>query len=134
MEKVWRNGMIGVIVGDALGLPVQFLGREEIRKNPVTGMRGYGTFNMPPGTWSDDGSLTLATMDSIRRKEGIDCEDMLWIVWKQQSGACFKRTLLKLLRFAPSISGMTRTLSEQFAVALPASIMDVKGFQKSGYR
>lgn len=60
-----KGGVLGVIIGDALGLPVQFLTREQIRKNPVTGMRGYGTFNYPAGTWSDDGSLTLCTVESL---------------------------------------------------------------------
>lgn len=60
-----RGGILGVIVGDALGLPVQFLTREEVFTEPVTGMRGYGTFNYPAGTWSDDGSLTLCTVESL---------------------------------------------------------------------
>lgn len=77
MENIWLNGIMGVIVGDALGLPVQFLDREEIKQNPVTGMRGYGTFNLPEGTWSDDGSLTLATLESIFSTKGIDCEDIM---------------------------------------------------------
>lgn len=60
-----KGGILGVIVGDALGLPVQFLTREEVLKNPITGMRGYGSFNYPAGTWSDDGSLTLCTVESL---------------------------------------------------------------------
>ena len=85
MNNIWQDGIMGVIVGDALGLPIQFLSREEIRKNPVTDMRGYGTFNMPAGTWSDDGSLTLATLESIFAMKEIDCEDIMenfadWLV------------------------------------------------------
>jgi ADP-ribosylglycohydrolase len=60
-----KGGILGVIVGDALGLPVQFLTREEVLKNPISGMRGYGSFNYPAGTWSDDGSLTLCTVESL---------------------------------------------------------------------
>lgn len=60
-----KGGVFGVIVGDALGIPVQFLTREEVLNNPITGMRGYGTFNYPAGTWSDDGSLTLCTVESL---------------------------------------------------------------------
>ena len=59
------GALFGVCVGDALGLPVQFLSREDVRRNPVTGMRGYGTFNLPPGTWSDDSSLTLCLAESL---------------------------------------------------------------------
>ncbi len=54
------TGILGVIVGDALGLPVQFKDRAWFIKNPVTTMTGHGVFNKPLGSWSDDGSLTLA--------------------------------------------------------------------------
>ena len=49
--NIWINGIMGVIAGDALGCPVQFRSREEVAGNPVTGMRGYGTFNLPEGSW-----------------------------------------------------------------------------------
>lgn len=74
---IWLNGIMGVVVGDALGLPVQFLSREEIKKSPVTQMQEYGTFHMPKGTWSDDGSMTLATMYSIYEKGTVDLEDIM---------------------------------------------------------
>ena len=63
----WLNGIMGVVVGDALGCPVQFESRKEVATHPVTGMRGYGTFNLPEGSWTDDSSLTLALLESIRR-------------------------------------------------------------------
>ena len=62
MERSERieGGIVGVVSGDALGLPVQFRSREAVRGDPIVGMRGHGTFDMPPGSWSDDGSLTLS--------------------------------------------------------------------------
>lgn len=54
--------ILGVAVGDALGVPVEFKKRGTFL---VTGMQGYGTHNQPPGTWSDDTSLTLALADSF---------------------------------------------------------------------
>lgn len=78
MEKsIWKNGIMGLVVGDALGLPAQFCEREQMEKNPITTMGGYGTFNMPPGTWSDDSSLALATMDSFVRNRKIDVNDIM---------------------------------------------------------
>ncbi len=59
------GGIIGVAVGDALGVPVEFVGRETLRSDPVTGMRAYGTHRQPAGTWSDDTSLTLCTAETI---------------------------------------------------------------------
>lgn len=75
--NIWKNGVMGVVVGDALGCPVQFESREEVARHPVTGMRGYGTFNLPPGSWTDDSSLTLALLESIRRTGTIDCGDIM---------------------------------------------------------
>ena len=75
--NIWINGIMGVIAGDALGCPVQFRSREEVVGNPVTGMRGYGTFKLPEGSWTDDSSLTLALLESIRRVKGIDLDDIM---------------------------------------------------------
>ena len=75
--SIWKNGILGVVVGDALGCPVQFESREEVARHPVTGMRGYGTFNLPAGSWTDDSSLTLALLESIKRNGGIDYTDIM---------------------------------------------------------
>lgn len=77
MRNIWLDGIMGVVVGDALGLPVQFLEREELDANPATDMIGYRTFNLPEGTWSDDSSLTLATLQSILDNDKIDAQDIM---------------------------------------------------------
>lgn len=76
MEKVY-DGIIGAAIGDALGVPVEFISREELAKTPITRMQGYGMYNQPMGTWSDDTSLTLALMDSIAHKQAIDYHDIM---------------------------------------------------------
>ena len=55
--------VLGLVVGDALGVPAEFKSRVELKANPVTDMMGYGTHNQPAGTWSDDSSMTIATME-----------------------------------------------------------------------
>lgn len=72
-----KDGIVGLVVGDALGVPVEFKRRRELLINPVTDMTGNGTYNMPKGTWSDDSSLTLATMASIVMRKAIDYGDIL---------------------------------------------------------
>jgi ADP-ribosylglycohydrolase len=54
--------LFGVAVSDALGVPVEFRPRGSF---PVAGMWGYGTHKQPPGTWSDDTSLTWCLADSL---------------------------------------------------------------------
>lgn len=85
-----RDGIVGLTVGDALGVPVEFKSREYLIENPVTGMMGHGTYDQPKGTWSDDTSLTLATMQSISEKNAIDLEDIMkeFVAYARQSKYC----------------------------------------------
>lgn len=69
-----RAGILGAIVGDALGVPAEFRSRSEMRDNPMTDMVGYGTYNQPPGTWSDDSSLLLCLLSSLI--DGYDLSDI----------------------------------------------------------
>ena len=62
------GGILGLAVGDALGVPVEFQSRKSLRQNPVTNMRGCGTYDQPPGTWSDDTSLALCLLDGLTQK------------------------------------------------------------------
>ena len=77
INNIWLNGMMGVVLGDALGMPVQFLSRADLKKNPVKTMEGYGTYNMPPGTWSDDSSMALATLFSLKERGAVDYDDIM---------------------------------------------------------
>ena len=64
MTKV-RDGLYGLIVADALGVPAESRTREDLRSNPITGMVGGGLHGQPAGYWSDDSSMTLCLADSI---------------------------------------------------------------------
>lgn len=59
------GGVYGLAVGDALGVPVEFLSRDILQNDPVINVRGYGSHAQPVGTWSDDTSMVLATMDAL---------------------------------------------------------------------
>ena len=67
MKSKIYGAIMGLIVGDALGVPFEFKQRDIFR---CDGMMGFGTYNQPPGTWSDDSSMTLATIDSIVKNNG----------------------------------------------------------------
>ncbi|MBO5143230.1 MAG: ADP-ribosylglycohydrolase family protein [Clostridia bacterium] len=71
-----RNGILGFAIGDAMGVPNEFCLREKLMQDPVTEMIGFGSHDVPKGSWSDDTSLTLATMDSIIENKSIEPEDM----------------------------------------------------------
>lgn len=57
--------MLGLAVGDALGVPVEFQSRVARRQQPVVHMQAYGTHNQPAGTWSDDASLTFCLVEAL---------------------------------------------------------------------
>ena len=61
-------------MGDALGVPYEFKSRSEIADNPAKDLIGYGTYNQPPGTWSDDSSLLLCLLSSLC--DGYDLKDI----------------------------------------------------------
>jgi len=75
----------GHAVADALGVPVEFLDRRELVSNPVTGMMGFGSHPVPAGTWSDDTSMAIATLDSLAG--GIDYSDIMdkFAQWKTKA-------------------------------------------------
>jgi ADP-ribosylglycohydrolase len=58
------------IVGDALGVPVESSTRQQLALSSVKNMLGYGRYDQPEGTWSDDSSMMLCTMESL--SEGYD--------------------------------------------------------------
>lgn len=75
MSNKKLSAIMGSCVADALGVPVEFNRREQLRRNPVIDMRSYGTYNQPAGTWSDDTSMTLCTLDSLSK--GLDYKDIM---------------------------------------------------------
>src|SRR5690348_3194011 len=84
MSNKILDGILGFVAGDALGVPVEFFGRAALEENPITGMKGFGSHHQPPGTWSDDTSLTLCLMDSL--SNGIDYKDIMkrFILWYEK--------------------------------------------------
>ncbi len=64
-NKLFKSGIFGLVVADALGVPYEFTSRRFCENNPMTDMIGFGTYRQEPGTWSDDSSLALATVDGL---------------------------------------------------------------------
>lgn len=77
-------GLLGVCVGDALGVPVEFTRRDKLIKSPVISMQGYGSYNQPPGTWSDDSSLTFCLAESLCSGFSLDTIAQSFCRWYQE--------------------------------------------------
>ncbi len=85
MNNSVEDGILGFACADALGVPIEFTMRK--KSNKLKEMVGYGSHKVPEGTWSDDTSMTIATLDSITEKEKIDYSDIMdkFIDWYQKA-------------------------------------------------
>lgn len=90
-----RGSLYGVAVCDALGAPVEFCRRGTFPS--VTAMRYNPNFDLPPGSWTDDTSMTLCLAQSLVDNDGdILLQDQVkkYIQWfkdgyMSSTGKCF---------------------------------------------
>lgn len=75
-----KGGIVGLLVGDALGVPYEFHARESIPpfeqiefEPPVNFNRAHSS--VPPGTWSDDGAQALCLLASLLECGKFDVDD-----------------------------------------------------------
>ncbi|RAR73846.1 ADP-ribosylglycohydrolase family protein [Flavobacterium aciduliphilum] len=77
--------LLGVAVGDALGVPYEFKSTSEMLAHRATGMTEYGTHYQPIGTWSDDSSLTFCLAASLAKEYDLLDIARHFIRWKNES-------------------------------------------------
>ena len=83
--NIVTNTLLGVALGDALGLPVEFVSRDYLKANPIQNMIGFGTHNQPKGSWSDDSSLTLCLAESLCTGYNLENIAQLFAQWFQEA-------------------------------------------------
>lgn len=75
-----RGGLVGLLVGDALGVPYEFHSRDqippfdEIEFNPPANFERAHR-GVPTGTWSDDGAQALCLLASLIERGKFDADD-----------------------------------------------------------
>ncbi|MBR2833606.1 MAG: ADP-ribosylglycohydrolase family protein [Bacilli bacterium] len=114
--KHFKGSYYGFIVGDAMGVPLEFEERRKLLENPVTKMEGNRSYDVPKGSWSDDSSMMIATMDSIISKSEIDYDDLMskfseWISYSKYTAVdevfdIGRTTLRAIVRFQDGISSL----------------------------
>lgn len=60
-----KGALWGFVLGDALGVPHEFKTAEDMQLRPVRDMVGFEMHHQPAGTWSDDTSMVLVTMEAM---------------------------------------------------------------------
>lgn len=86
IEEKLYGGIFGFVIGDLLGVPVEFSSRQERDADPIKELRAYGTYHQPFGSWSDDSSFTLCLMDAM-------IKDNIVVELKNNMIDCYKKGL-----------------------------------------
>lgn len=81
LESRIRGAIYGALVGDALGVPVEFSERSTLDEDPVREMRSGGTWGQLAGTWSDDGALLLCTAEATTGGFSPELMAQLYVRW-----------------------------------------------------
>jgi len=95
MIKDKLQGMlVGLAIGDTLGMPLEFKQRGSFE--PLVTLQAGGVFTLPLGYWTDDTSMALCLADSILAKQGYDSYDVMerYANWQDKgyrssTGICF---------------------------------------------
>lgn len=112
-----RGALLGLAVGDALGVPHEFRPRYELQRNPVRGMDGYGTWNQAPGTWSDDSSLSFCLAESLAVEYNLyDLADRM-VAWLDRAYWTARGEVFDVGRSTEAALGRLRTGGEHPAAA-----------------
>ena len=130
------NALIGQAVGDAFGVPAEFLSRERVRELDLREMIGSDSdarivsrWDMiPKGSWSDDTSMTVASMASFIDNDGkIDYEDQMsrFVRWWAKSEYC-------CLSYPFGLGGNVSAAMERFQAGVPALDCGGKGYRDNG--
>ena len=117
VDKV-RGAVFGAAVGDAVGVPFEFNTPEEMRRRPAADMVSGGTYGLPAGTWSDDTTMILCTLDRLDESLNYDAIMKAFVSWVDEGnytpfGECFdignttRSALMNYVRFQePLKSGL----------------------------
>ena len=140
-SKPVTDGLIGLSVGDAFGVPYEFMSRAEIKSSayrcPIENMVGVNdnlpfcsrwSYLIPKGSWSDDTSMTIAAMASVINNGGrIDHEDIMrqFIKWWDK-GAYSSR------QFSFGLGRNVGAALDRFRSGVPAVECGGTGFRDNG--
>ena len=82
MSKI-TDSIVGHAIGDAMGMPTEFCIREHLLSNPVVDMLDSKKVGQPAGSWTDDTSMEIATIESIVSNNGFNYSDIMsrWCDW-----------------------------------------------------
>jgi ADP-ribosyl-[dinitrogen reductase] hydrolase len=133
-QHQYQGALLGLAVGDALGVPLKFRerGNHPVEREMISG----GPLNTNAGEWTDDTSTALCLAASLIEKNGFDAQDQLsrYLKWKNEgylssTGQCFDmsatmRTAIEKFEQTGSLEsgGTTRDWADNDAISRLAPI------------
>ncbi len=135
--EMTKDALLGQAAGDAFGVPVEFLSRSEVRAFNLREMSGADSGRLfgsqwgdriPKGSWSDDTSMTVASMSSFILYRGkIDYQDQMtqfvrW--WEEDEYCCLSRPF--------GLGGNVSEAMDRFRNGAPALECGGKGIMANG--
>ncbi len=137
IEKTVLGALFGQAAGDAFGVPVEFMSRKEVRKYGLYEMEGMDTKRhpesrwsdlIPAGSWSDDTSMTIASMSSFIACNGeinYDSQMKHFIKWWEAGYYC-------CLNFPFGLGGTIDRAMQRYHMNTPVLDCGGKGFRDNG--
>ena len=117
-----KSALFGVAIGDALGVPVEFKSRETILQNPVTDMIGYGTYNLPPGTFSDDSSMTFCLAEALTHDFDLNKIAQNFVKWYHENFWAARGEVFDIgIATREAINKIAHGIQPEFAGSIDAS-------------
>ncbi len=135
--RLSKNALVGMAVGDAFGVPVEFLSRRQVREIGLRDMEGADSElrletrwggGIPKGSWSDDTSMAAASFASfIRNKGKIDYEDQMeqFVQWWDHGKYC-------CLDYPFGLGGNVAEALHRYRLGTPALQCGGRGFMDNG--
>ena len=75
LKNKYRGCLVGLAVGDCMGVPLEFSDRGIFPK--ITELVGNGPFNLKIGEWTDDTTMALCMGQSLIDCQGFKAEDQM---------------------------------------------------------
>ncbi|CAF2630913.1 unnamed protein product [Rotaria sp. Silwood2] len=95
MDRI-HGSMMGMALGDAVGAHVEFRPRHYLVQNPVTELKGGGTWGLKKGQFTDDTSMALCLANSlVARRDYVPYDQLVRYKWwyrdgyMSSTGTCF---------------------------------------------
>lgn len=115
--------LIGVAIGDALGAPYEFKTSSGVKytglmtESTVHHNRFHGTWEIPPGQFTDDTEMTLCLASSLINKQGYDRADVVtsYMTWANSGIKSIGRNTRELFKGIKTIKGFENRLSKKMS-------------------